>query len=824
MKPETDDPTVIEPPTPRMLLATDADGTPEGAGPAPTVVEPTRPVDTSWGGPSWNPALASTARGGTAGRGVVGKIEPGQLLYGKYHVLRKLGGGAMGDVWLVRHGVLKSQHALKVIIPNIATNQVALMRFQREFEVMASLRHEHAVTIYDASIDEEGGYIDMEYVEGQTFHEILGTARSRADLDPSGPLIPLDWIVRVLDQLCEVLHVAHGKGIVHRDLKPSNLMLLGGRPPGREYLKVLDFGIAKIRDDPENVVNRGLDQAELRTQGFIGTPSFGSPEQGMLSEEIDGRADLYSAGVMLYEFVVGRLPFRGNHWQVMSQHASMPPPSFAEANPALRPMPEVERAIGHALMKDRDQRPQCARDLFEEFREAVLATLPPGAPGLTPPSWEVVPFYAPGMPGASALPTEHGDPSRPDRAAISTQDPTLVASASPTNLAGPAPPTRAEYPPIHEDGPPGARPWLRAIAAAGVLVATGTAGLLAWNFRSPAKDGTIAAADPGDRGGGRRMGFEDYWLGNYAAVEGSVDDRARPRRVRRSPDDVEFIRIAPGIYLPDGFEADESADLASDNWPRVIVRKGVRFLRIPGGKDWMMGNWAPSLSSDRGDTPAHPVRLSGFYMQETEVTNGQFADFLEAPDRIPPREWKASFGELADQVTPEVARKHPAINVPRKLASLFGSEMSGALPTEAQWEYAARSCGQKRRFAWGDAPRASRDRANVDRGDGRSTQPVGSFPIDRTEQGLLDMTGNVMEMCRDVWGDYVGGRLAVVDPCRAARESDDRPEYVIRGASFDATPDLCSSTRRDDHRSEDEVAGNVGFRLVIECPDVRKPR
>src|SRR6202034_1311909 len=100
------------------------------------------------------------------------------------------------------------------------------------------------------------------------------------------------------------------KGIVHRDLKPSNMMLLGDRSPGKEYLKVLDFGIAKIRDDPEGVAGRDQEEAENKTQGFIGTPSYGSPEQAM-GMEVDGRADLYSVGIMLYEFVTGRLPFRG---------------------------------------------------------------------------------------------------------------------------------------------------------------------------------------------------------------------------------------------------------------------------------------------------------------------------------------------------------------------------------------------------------------------------------------------------------------------------------------------------------------------------------
>jgi len=289
----------------------------------------------------------------------------------------------MGDVWLVRHASMDDLHALKLIVSNIASNEVALKRFQREFKVMASLKHQHAVQIYDACIDDEGGYIDMEYVQGQTLHDILAAGRKRPDLDSSATLMPLDWIVKVLDQLTDVLQEAHEKGIVHRDLKPGNLMLLDGRKPGKEYLKVLDFGIAKIRDDPDNAANMTL------TQGFIGTPSYGSPEQAMNRQDIDGRADIYSVGVMLYEFVTGRLPFKGVQFQVMHQHATVPPPPFHEANPKLRPLPELEHAILKAMAKDRAHRQQTAREFFDEVARAIEDIQ--GPTPRTPPSTWVAP-------------------------------------------------------------------------------------------------------------------------------------------------------------------------------------------------------------------------------------------------------------------------------------------------------------------------------------------------------------------------------------------------------------------------------------------------
>ena len=304
-------------------------------------------------------------------------IQPGQTLYSKYDVVNRIAGGAMGDVWLVNHISMKRLHALKVIAPSYASNANALKRFQREFEVMATLRHMHAVTIYDACIAEDGGYIDMEYVEGQTIKDILESARNRSNRDRSEPLMPFDWLIHILDQLCQVLQFAHAKRIIHRDLKPSNLMLLGGRAEGDEFLKVLDFGIAKIRYDPDGAAAQNQDDG-IRSHGFVGTPVYASPEQVTELETIDGRADLYAVGVLLYEFITGRVPFRGLPWQLANFHVNVEPPSFSDANPDLRPMPEVERIVLRILSKDPERRPQTAQELFKEFRDAVRDFVGPG--------------------------------------------------------------------------------------------------------------------------------------------------------------------------------------------------------------------------------------------------------------------------------------------------------------------------------------------------------------------------------------------------------------------------------------------------------------
>ena len=830
--PTPDDPSEMEVPMTRALFATDVDEGAHGAPPDPdgTVEEITRrmtarlddsdPGSKAAGGSglahgsmsAWT--NGSAAGTGSGGRGVFGKIEPGQTLYSKYRVLKKLGSGAMGEVWLVRHSTLKSEHALKVIVPNFATNAVALMRFQREFEVMASLRHEHAIIIYDACIDDDGGYIDMEFVDGQTIHDVLSEARSRADLDPSAPLMPLDWIVRVLDQLCEVLQVAHEKGIVHRDLKPSNMMLLSGRKPGKEYLKVLDFGIAKVRDDPESAAGRDQEESENKTQGFIGTPSYGSPEQAMAVVDVDGRADLYSVGIMLYEFVTGRLPFRGNHWQVMSQNATAPPPPFRETNPNLRPIPEVEHAVLRVLAKDRDRRPQTARELFDDFRDAVEAVLPPGAPGLTPPTWDAVPFHAPPHSTSPTLqPTEVDHANGAGR--VSHAPETLLGNAFAPDLSK-APAERSS-----DFGGIVAEPKTSNRSKIGVWVGLLLASVLIIGLIVAV---TLRMKKTPEGGGAKpqEYSFVDYFSEIYAPVKGFGEDKSRPDKIRRTTDEVLFVSFAEGIYLPEGYKVEYPTQLV-DGWPRVIVRDGIRFIRIQGDIEWIMGAWEAPVDVERRDAPAHPVILSGYYMQETEVTNGQIEEYLKATGKTKPPEWQANFNDLKRNLEPELARRHPAVNLTLEMARAYADYMDGLIPTEAQWEFAARSRGKENRYVWGNQPRPSRELANIEPMGTPTTTPVKKYPKDVTEQGLYDMIGNVQEMCRDAWEPYKKVKLPMPDPC--ARPHDpEKPEYSIRGAHFASTSDDCATTRRDDHRPENELAEICGFRLVIECPDARKPR
>jgi len=282
---------------------------------------------------------------------------PGQVLFGRYKVLRKLGDGGMGEVWLVCHVELDSQRALKFILPRFSIHDNVRVRFGREARVMAKFTHPNIVVVHDARLTGNAAFIEMEYIRGQSLNKLL---------HPGVPL-PLPLVGRILYQICDALQEAHDNKVVHRDLKPSNLMLVDGWPPGREFLKVLDFGIAKILDY-ENCDTGG----RTMTEGFLGTVQYASPEQ-LLGQPVDGHSDIYSIGVMLYELLTGYRPFGGSQMEQMHGHAYELPPPMAAVNSQAHIAPKIEQVVTRCLSKRPEDRPQSARALADEFHRACKA-------------------------------------------------------------------------------------------------------------------------------------------------------------------------------------------------------------------------------------------------------------------------------------------------------------------------------------------------------------------------------------------------------------------------------------------------------------------
>ena len=286
------------------------------------------------------------------------------VLDGQYQMEALLGKGGMGAVYRARHILLGDRVAIKVLPPDVRNNAEWLRRFRREGQAARRFRHPNAVTVYDLRTAADGTiYMVMEYVEGHTLDEEIKT-RGRFTAREA---------FEILTPIMSVLDTAHAMGVVHRDLKPENIMV--GRPAegGEPVVKLLDLGIAKMREiaGGDNGGNTALTMAGQ----VLGTPYYMSPEQwGEIprdqSTEIDGRADIYSLGLVFYEMILGRRCFSGNTLhELRREHVTITP----------RPLHEVvadvprgfSEAIERATAKDRGDRQATAGALANELRAGL---------------------------------------------------------------------------------------------------------------------------------------------------------------------------------------------------------------------------------------------------------------------------------------------------------------------------------------------------------------------------------------------------------------------------------------------------------------------
>ncbi len=288
----------------------------------------------------------------------------GRTIAGKFRIEKYLGGGAMGAVYLARQTALEKNVAVKVMHPRLAAEKTFATRFQREAKAASRLDHVNSVRMLDFGAEPDGLlYLAMEYLEGRSLHEVILQ---------DWPL-PKPRLVDLLSQTLAALAVAHDMGVVHRDLKPENLMILPVKDDeGRmtDLVKVCDFGIAKLMDGPQDGASF-ISTGGVTTQGMVvGTPEYMSPEQAK-GEALDARSDLYSVGVVLYQLLVGRVPFHADSAiEIVLAHVSKPPPPPHEIYPSVDP--ELEAVCLRALRKSRDERYQNAREMRNDLRASVF--------------------------------------------------------------------------------------------------------------------------------------------------------------------------------------------------------------------------------------------------------------------------------------------------------------------------------------------------------------------------------------------------------------------------------------------------------------------
>ena len=287
----------------------------------------------------------------------------GRVLAGRYRIVKMLGEGAMGAVYLGEHLRIGRLDAIKVLRPALSKDPESIARFTRGAQNASRVRHPNVCSIYDFGETEDGiAFLAMELIEGESLQDLL----------KSEGRLPIDECVHVVRQTAQALQAAHEAGIVHRDLKPGNIMLTRGRD-GRRVVKVVDFDIAKGSSEGQS--------SDLTQMGLvIGTPEYMSPEQ-LTADALDGRSDVYSLGMVLFRMLTGVLPFAARTTrEVMLQRLTAEPGTLAGAAPDVSFPPGLQAVLDRALARSPERRFADA----EAFADALVAAADPSKAGAAP--------------------------------------------------------------------------------------------------------------------------------------------------------------------------------------------------------------------------------------------------------------------------------------------------------------------------------------------------------------------------------------------------------------------------------------------------------
>jgi eukaryotic-like serine/threonine-protein kinase len=278
------------------------------------------------------------------------------VIAGRYRLIRPLGEGAMGAVWLAQHLALDAPVVIKLIRSELAARADVRARFTREARIAARMRSAHVVGVLDHGVTEAGDpFLVMEHLEGETLRERL---IARWALPPAET-------AEIITQICRGVSKAHEAQLVHRDLKPDNVFL--ARDVGAEIVKVLDFGVVKV---PDALALDGV--APTVTGTLVGTPSYMSPEQAQGLRTVDYRSDLWSLGVIAYECLTSLLPFPARTLGQLTRQITLdpiPPPSSTPRGATLPP--GLDAWMRRALARDPAHRFESALDLAVELHHAI---------------------------------------------------------------------------------------------------------------------------------------------------------------------------------------------------------------------------------------------------------------------------------------------------------------------------------------------------------------------------------------------------------------------------------------------------------------------
>jgi serine/threonine protein kinase len=808
------------------------------------------------------------------GKATINSLPGGTSLDGRYELERRLGQGGMGVVYRAHHILLKSSHAIKVILPELVGNDPSLAtRFRQEAMAAAAIRHPNIISVTDYGIiGENMPFLVMECVEGDSLQDVMS-----AEGQFSG-----EQALEYMRVIASGVGAAHNHGIVHRDLKPLNIMIQRHRTL-RDGIRILDFGLAKIKSGELLGSFVGA-----KTTGIIGSPYYMAPEQWS-DEEPDRRCDIYSLGIILHQMLAGDVPFKGSSIPaVMKKHLMTPPPPLV--SPGAGISEALERVVHHALEKDPAARTATAEDLVAELEEAVQgngafakpatrrrAAAKPKATNSRSKSGagtRVTAEQKKAQKEEKAQANRTADQAETLRKTASDESSgTLViskgddglresvesaqrskAAVEALRLAAEAEvATRAQAARRNEQAEVEARKQAAKVEATAPAVRQPAAAEISLHDKTIVA-GRVEEEDQGsltseEEESWRKAGEEarqravERALRESAASPGapltervpSIRPQSQaPTRIQPPPQIREptprktlslpagalpkYIAIAAvllvlggvGLFVVLRLRSSPADVTGSADAPKANLRDAVL---IKGGQFTMGSDVGVTLQS-----PTHAATVSSFYMDKTEVTNAEYAQFVKATGHPAPTnddadpETKGYWKPWNGSDPPAGRERWPVCNVTEKDAEDFAQWLSNRdgvryrLPTEAEWEYAARNGSQSTPFPWGNS--WVKGRANINDATS-SPRDVGSFPEGATATGLLDMIGNVWEWT-STRASYYDQRP--VPPDRASA-------FVFRGGGFadKIGPDFSNAANRGWYRNEQYKYPTIGFRLVREA-------
>jgi formylglycine-generating enzyme required for sulfatase activity/serine/threonine protein kinase len=686
--------------------------------------------------------------------------------FGKYKIVKEVGRGGFADVYKAVDIPLNRAVALKFLEPRLLREPTFVERFQREAQLAANLKHPNIVIIHEFGWEAGAAYLAMEFLEGRTLKEVVLEERA----------LPPRRIVNIVGQIASALDYAHGRGLVHRDIKPSNVMV-----GADDHVTVMDFGIAKAAT-----------HTALTTTGKIfGTPEYMSPEQAEGVEEPDTRSDIYSLGVVVYEMITGQVPFSGTTpLSIIRGHADKPPPRPSKVNPAVSPA--VEAVLLKALAKKREARYQSVGEMAAALQQAVSEAVveevkvpSPARPAL-PWKWVagmgvvvvvvvglIIALVSGGGPATKPTPTS-------EAAALAPTATTTVPTNTPTSVpptSTPLSPTPTDTPTVPPTDTPTPKPV--AVVQAEVLNVRGGPGT---------EYDVLGQVEQGDQ------------LEIVTRTEGGDWLQVRLTDGKEGWVSVQLVEVGGGVTgIP------VAAVIPLTPTPSAPLD----MVHVPAG-EFIMG----SDEGDRNEQPVHTVYLDAFYIDKYEVTNAQFAQFLNEQGNQ--EEGGVTWLDIGDedcritqsggQYQPKSGYSdHPIIEVSWYGTKAYCQWVGKRLPTEAEWEKAARGTDE-RTYPWVGG--IDCDHAQY-WGCGGRTVPVGSKPKGVSPYGALDMVGNVWEWVAD-WYDSGYYAASPENNPKGPASGDYR---VIRGGSWlDLEVNVRAALRRGD--SPDSTLSSVGFRCA----------